>query len=94
VFLEETPTGLRIRVRVQPKASRETVVGLYGDSLKISLTAPASDGQANRALVRFLSNRLDVSPSAIHIVHGVSSRTKVLEIIGVSCEKLAALGLG
>ncbi len=45
--------GLVLRLYSQPKASRDSIVGLHGDEVKISITAPSVDGQANRQLTTF-----------------------------------------
>ena len=82
---------MQLSVRVQPKASRERVVGLHGRSLKISLTAVASEGQANRALIRFLARCLGMAPSSVRILRGESSRVKVVELIGADRTMVTAL---
>ena len=46
--------GLVLRLYIQPKASRDSIVGLHGDELKVAITAPPVDGQANSHLVKFL----------------------------------------
>ena len=51
-LIDATPTGIRLRVRVQPRASRTAMAGRYGDALRIRLAAPPVDGAANEALAR------------------------------------------
>ena len=87
------PGGVRLRLRVQPRASREEVAGLAGNAVRVRLTAPPVDGAANEALVRFLATRLRVSRSAVALISGRTSRTKVVEITGLSPED-TALRLG
>jgi hypothetical protein len=53
-------------------------------SLKIRLTAPPVDGAANEALIKFLSDTLDLSKSQVEIVSGQTSREKRIKIIGMS----------
>jgi uncharacterized protein (TIGR00251 family) len=81
--IEPTASGVRIRLRVQPRASRNEVAGEHGDALRVRLTAPPVDGAANEALVRFLAERLGVTRSAVRLVAGASGRSKVVEIDGV-----------
>lgn len=83
-----TPTaaGVRLRIRVQPRASQTKLAGLHGDALKVRVTAAPVDGSANDALVRFLAERLGVPRSAVRLLSGVGSREKVLEISGVGVE--------
>ena len=81
-----TSTGGRVRflVRVQPRASHNQIAGVHGDALKIRLTAPPVDGAANRELVEFLADIFDVGRQSIRIVGGESSRSKIVEIDGVT----------
>lgn len=82
-MIEPTASGVRIRLRVQPRASRNEVAGEHGDALRVRLTAPPVDGAANEALVRFLAERLGVTRSAVRLVAGASGRSKVVEIDGL-----------
>ena len=75
--------GVRLRVRVQPRASRTECVGLVGEELKIRLAAPPVEGAANDALVRFLAERLGVARGAVLLVAGGSSRSKLVDVRGV-----------
>jgi uncharacterized protein len=78
-------------VRVQPRASRDEVAGKWQDALKIRLTAPPVDDRANEALRRFLGTLLKVPLSAVRIAGGERSRTKRVEISGVTAEQVRAL---
>jgi len=78
-------------VRVQPRASREEIAGEYQDGLKIRLTAPPVDDRANEALRKLLASRLNVPLSAVRIASGEHSRTKRVEIRGVTTEMIKAL---
>lgn len=89
-----TADGVRIRVRVQPRASRSEIVGLHGAELKVRITAPPADGAANAALVRFLARSLDVPASAVTIVSGHRARSKLIEVSGVTVERAAGLHAG
>jgi uncharacterized protein len=76
-------------VRVQPRASANEIVGVHGDALKIRLTAPPVEGAANDLLVKFLADTLDIPTRAITIVAGASSRTKVVELEGITEERVS-----
>jgi uncharacterized protein len=78
-------------VRVTPRASRNTIDGEYQGAIKVRLTAPPLDDRANEALRHFLAARLRVSPSAVTIVSGEKSRTKVVSVVGVTPEAVALL---
>lgn len=71
-------------VRVQPRASRDEIVGEYQGGLKIRLTAPPVDDRANEALRKLLASRLKVPLSAVRIASGERSRSKRVEICGVT----------
>ncbi|MBD3252073.1 YggU family protein [Candidatus Uhrbacteria bacterium] len=70
----------RITVRVQPNASKNEIVGCVDDVWKIRLTASPTDGEANQALIRFLSKQWKVPQREIEIIKGKTSRTKVIRI--------------
>ena len=78
-------------VRVQPRASRDEIVGEYLDGLKIRLTAPPIDDRANEALRKLLATRLKVPLAAVRIASGERSRTKRLEVLGVTTEMIRDL---
>jgi uncharacterized protein (TIGR00251 family) len=75
--------GVRLRVRVQPRASRTELVGPVGDQLRIRLAAPPVEGAANDALVRFVAQTLGIRRAAVILVAGASSRSKVVELSGM-----------
>jgi len=77
------PTA-RIRVRLQPRAARNQIVGWHADALKVRVHAPPVDDAANHALLSLLSRTLKIAPSSLRIVHGHKSRDKLLEIDGLS----------
>ena len=76
----QTPEGLSLRVYLQPRAARNHVVGLHGDAIKISLTAPPIEGRANTALVVFLSHLFKLPRSAVALESGTKSRGKRVRI--------------
>ena len=78
-------------VRVQPRASRDEIAGEWQDALKIRLTAPPVDDRANEALRRLLAARLKVPLSAVRIAGGERSRTKRVEVRGVTAGAVRAL---
>ena len=83
--------AVRFSVRLQPRASRNEIVGLQGSSLRIRVTAPPVDGLANEALIDFLSDSLGVSRRNVCIVTGQSSRTKVVEVSEVNLKAVQGL---
>ena len=92
-MLRITPlaTGVRFEVQVAPRASREAVLGEHDGALKVALTAPPVDGEANAALVAFLAKKLGVPKRDVRITQGASSKRKTLEAEGVDAEAVHAL---
>ncbi|MFN7016603.1 MAG: DUF167 domain-containing protein [Fimbriimonadales bacterium] len=70
----------RIRVRVIPRSGRNEIRLLPDGSFVARVTAPPTDGEANRAVIRLLAESLDVAPSRIRLVAGAHSRQKVFEV--------------
>jgi hypothetical protein len=82
---------VRLTVRVQPRASDSRVTGVHGDALKVRLMAPPVDGAANEALVELLAGTFGIPTRAVTIVAGMSSRTKVVELEGVTEDRVRRL---
>ncbi|HFZ8995598.1 TPA: DUF167 family protein YggU [Citrobacter freundii] len=73
--------GLVLRLYIQPKASRDSIVGLHGDELKVAITAPPVDGQANAHLVKYLAKQFRVAKSQVIIEKGELGRHKQIKIV-------------
>jgi uncharacterized protein (TIGR00251 family) len=69
-----------ISVRVQPRASKKAVEGVKDGALRVKLTAPPAEGEANAQLIEVLSKELGIRKSSIRIVKGHSSRDKLVEV--------------
>ncbi len=63
-------------VYLQPGASRDEIVGVFQDRLKIKIKARPIDGEANRCLVEFLSEKLGISKKHLNLIKGLQSRKK------------------
>ena len=82
-----TANGIRLAVRLTPRASRDGLDGIGTDAdgrpiLRIRLTAPPVEGAANQALIDFLSGILSVRKKDIVIRTGETGRLKILDIAG------------
>jgi hypothetical protein len=66
---------------IQPKASRDNVVGLHGEEVKIAITAPPVDGKANAHLTKFLAKQFKVAKSRVEIEKGEQGRHKQVRIL-------------
>ena len=92
--------GIRLRLKVQPKARRAGVAGLTPDpegpdgtgwALKLAVGSPPEDGKANAAVIALLAETLGVAKSAISVVSGATDRRKLVEIRGDEKDLRAAL---
>lgn len=84
-FLESVPGGVRISIWVVPGSSRDQIVGIHGDRLKVRVSPPAIDGRANLAVAALLAEAIGATP---RLVRGIHSRSKVFEILGVSVDEV------
>ncbi|ARV26161.1 YggU family protein [Vibrio anguillarum] len=71
---------LILKLYIQPKASRDSIVGLHGEELKIAITAPPVDGKANAHLTKFLAKQFKVAKGLIEIEKGELGRHKQVRI--------------
>ena len=78
---------LLVKVRAQPGASREGVVGIHADALKIAVNAQPEKGRANSAVLRVAARALGVRPSRVRIHSGAASRDKWIEVDGLTPEE-------
>ena len=81
-------TGGRVEIKVQPRASRNAIAGVRAGILRIRVTAPPVDGQANAATIALLAQALDLPKSAVRLVKGASSREKTLAVESMSQEEV------
>jgi len=72
-----------LKVYLQPKSSKNEIVGPYRDGVKIKITAPPINGKANKGLIQFLSKELGIPPSQVEIIKGQRAREKTLSISGI-----------
>ena len=81
-----------LKVKLIPRSSRNEVVGFMDDgTLKIKLTAPPVEGQANTAILKYLAGILRVPTGNIEIISGKTSHNKLISINGIKQEALLAL---
>lgn len=83
--------GFRFDVLVQPRASRGRIGPVQGDRLKVAVTAPPVDGEANKAVVEAIAKALRVPKRNIEVIAGATGRRKTLRVAGV--ERAALEGL-
>ena len=93
-MIRETAAGVTLSVRAQPGAKKTAITGLYGEGaaaqLKIAVHAPPLEGRANQALIAFLAETFSVPKSAVELLSGESSRSKVFLLRGVALAQAEA----
>jgi len=80
-----------LTIRVQPRASRDEIAGVMGGALKVRLRAPALEDRANEALCEYLAELLKTPKAAVRILSGHHSRSKRVEMRGVTEQQILAL---
>jgi uncharacterized protein (TIGR00251 family) len=78
----------RIALKVRAGARRTEFSGRLGTTWKLQVAAPAVDGKANEAIVRFLSKMFSVPASSVRILTGLSSPSKIVEVDGTDAEQV------
>lgn len=89
-WLTEKNQSAVIDFHVQPGAKRTRIVGEHGDRLKISIACPPVDGKANKTLLIFLADALNVSKSSVELVSGDTSRQKRVLIRNITAAECMA----
>jgi uncharacterized protein (TIGR00251 family) len=92
--LKAVADGVEITIKVVPGASRDGIVGLLGDALKVRVSAPPEKGKANAAVIELLAEALGVSVRSISVISGAASPRKILHVSGQSLIQVqTALGI-
>jgi hypothetical protein len=81
----------RIEVRLQPRASRDELVGLRDGVLLVRVCAPPLDGEANRSLCRLLASRAGIARTRVEVIRGARARQKLVRVDGIGAAELYAL---
>ena len=77
-FITASNDGCYMNIYVSPNAKSTSIEGTRNGRLKVRIASPPVDGKANKELLRFLVNRLDVRRSDIKLVAGEKSKYKRL----------------
>ncbi|MFZ7103192.1 MAG: DUF167 domain-containing protein [Peptococcaceae bacterium] len=85
--LKVNEKGVYVKIKVQPRASKNEIKGIHGDALKVRLMSPPVDGAANSACQSFFAEVFNLSPSQVSITHGLTSRNKTLFLEGLPKNK-------
>jgi uncharacterized protein (TIGR00251 family) len=87
-WLQDSPDGPILHVRVTPRSAKTCLDGLHGEALKVRLQAPPVEGKANRALLKFLARLLGTAPSRLELISGSTGRDKRVLATGLSAREV------
>ncbi len=84
--LKESENAVQFKIKVQPRAKKNEISGFQGDALKLRLTAPPVDGEANAACIKYFARLFGVSKSAVTLIAGLTSQHKLIRVEGIDKE--------
>jgi hypothetical protein len=90
LHMRDVVGGVVISVKATPGSSRDRIIGVLGDCLKIATASPAEKGRANAAITHILASALGVDPRAISLTAGTTSPRKGLLIKGTTAAQVRA----
>ncbi len=88
--VRDVPGGCVIAVKAVPGASRDRIVGVLGDCLKIATSAAAQKGKANRAIAGILARALGADRRAVELIGGAASPRKQFRVAGLTAAEVRA----
>lgn len=86
--IRDTPAGAILAVKVVPGSSRDRIVGVLGDALKVATSAAPEKGKANAAVAAILAKALGVNPRDVELASGPTNPRKEFRIAGMSARSL------
>ena len=89
-FLTETPEGVILNVRAQPRSSRAGLDGPLGDALKVRIRCAPVDGKANKELIETLADAFGLAKSSVVFKSGETSKTKRILLRGLTAAAVTA----
>ena len=90
-YCTETPEGVVLNVRAQPRSSRSGIDGILGDAVKVRIRCAPVDGKANKELVETLADAFGLPKSSVVFKSGETSKTKRLLVRGVTAAGVKAV---
>ena len=91
MYCKESPDGVILRVRLQPRSSKCEIAGVVGECLKVRVNAPPVEGAANKACRDFLSKFFGIAKGRVEILTGAKSREKRILLRGLDKESVVSL---
>ena len=87
-YFTETPEGIVLNVKAQPRSSKAGIDGLLGDAVKVRIHCAPVDGKANKELVETLADAFDLPKSRVIFKSGETSKTKRILLQGLSAAEV------
>ena len=95
MYFTETPEGIVLNVRAQPRSSKAGIDGLWGnDAVKVRIRCAPVDGKANKELIETLADAFGLPKSSVSFKGGETSKTKRLLLRGVTAAKVREVVCG
>lgn len=85
-FFTQTPEGIVLNVKAQPRSSKAGLDGLLGDAIKVKIRCAPVDGKANKELVETLADAFDLPKSRVVFKSGETSKTKRILLVGLKAD--------
>ena len=73
-----------IKVKIVPGSSKDKIIGIYNNALKIAIAAPPVEGKANKKCIAYLAKYFEIAKSKIEIISGQTSKNKLIKIYDIS----------
>ncbi len=82
IKIDKDNNSIVFKIKVQPQSSKDEIIGIQGDVLKIKVTAPPIKGAANKSCLKVLAKELKANKSQIKIIRGEFSKVKTVKVTG------------
>jgi uncharacterized protein (TIGR00251 family) len=89
--INNSSSPFRFKVKAQPNASKNEIVGMLGESLKVRVKAPPENGKANEAIENLLAKTLGIKKTQINVISGLSQSQKIIEVHGLTDTEIKTL---
>ena len=85
--IRKTPDGVEIDLKVVPGARRDMIAGMLGTRFKVRVSSPPEGGRANQAMVRTISEHLEVAAADIELIRGRTTPLKTIHVRGLDADE-------
>ncbi|MBU4510559.1 YggU family protein [bacterium] len=85
-YFKISGNDLIVKIKIIPGSSKNKIVGIYNNALKIAIAAPPVEGKANKKCIAYLAEYFDIAKSKIEIISGQTSKNKLIKIYDITQE--------